>query len=409
MARGEDFKNSFEEHRKKLSESYGDAQMPLDLKGRILMIVVLVVVLATVWFMLELVIVTFILTFVFYHMLKYALRGLAKTPLKFLPAPIVQILIYVGVILLFIFLAVQNAPIIARQLGDIATSFSRFDFEAFAADIDPNLVWLVSQIDLNEYTWRIGQAIISSMASFGNAVVNFFIALFLSFLFVLEKKKITMIANSIKNSRVAFIYRYFLLFAGSFSYTFGKVMKVQVAISAVNCTILTVYMSVTGFPYIMVMSIIIFIVGLIPIAGTLITLVPMVIIGFNVGGIMKVLEVLVVMLIINAVEAYFLNPKLMSYRTALPISLVFVVLIVSQQYLGAWGMLIGIPTFIFIMNVLNIDYQNALAKKPVKPEGDGDRGGGSGGVGGGSGGGEEGGSGARKKRRNPFKRKDKEQ
>ena len=363
MAKIDDISNNFEEHRKKVDERLGIMQMPVDTKSRIITIVVLAIILITIWFMLDIVIVTFILTFVFHHLHKYAMRGLAKTPFRFMPSGITLLLIYLGVIALFVLFARQNTPLILGQIGDIAAAFGRFDIVKFAAEIDPNLQWLVTQIDINDYIWRAGQAIISGLASIGAIAFNFLIALVLSFLFVLERKKIAMIGDSINNSRIALIYRYFLLFAGSFCYTFGKVMKVQVVIAAINCAISTVYLSIAGFQYIMVLSIMIFILGLIPVAGVFISLVPLTIIAFNVGGIVKVVEVLIMIAIIHLIEAYFLNPKLMSRRTSLPVSLVFVVLIISEKYLGAWGMLIGVPLFIYVLNVLNIDYRRAMEEE----------------------------------------------
>jgi len=366
LARGDDINNYFEEQRKTLNESFGYVSFPKDAKGRVITFVVLAMIVITVWLMLNVVIITFILTFVFYHLQKYAMRGLSKTPFKFLPFWVVLILVYAGVIALFVFFAMQNAPIITKQITDIAVSFSKFDFEKFVADIDPNLVWMASQIDINEYIWRAGQAIVTGLASLGSAVLNFFLGLFLSFLFVLEQKKIVAISSKIKNSRISFLYRYFLLFAGSFSYTFGKIMKVQVVIAAVNCAISTAYLTITGFPHIMVLGIMIFLFGLIPIAGAFISTIPLVIIAFNFGGIFKVLEVIIMIVIIHAVEAYVLDPKLIGHRTALPVSIVFVALIIAQSYLGIWGMLLGIPFFIFLMNVLGIDYISALDKGASK-------------------------------------------
>jgi predicted PurR-regulated permease PerM len=334
--------------------------MPVDLKGRILTIVVLAIALITIWFMLDIAIVTFILTFVFYHLQKYALFGLAKTPFRILPPGIVLLLIYIGVIFLFVLFVQANAPMIMKQLGDIALAFVKFDMQKFLLDIDPNLLWLADKIDINTYIVQVGQAILNGLTSFGAVALNFLIALVLSFLFVLERKKIAAIGDTVKGSRVAVIYRYFLLFAGSFCYTFGKVMKVQIVIAAINCAISTVYLSIAGFPYIMVLAIMIFILGLIPVAGVFISLVPLTIIAFNVGGLEKVIEVLIMIAVIHAIEAYFLNPKLMSRRTSLPVSMVFVVLIISEKYLGAWGMLIGVPVFIYILNVLNIDYRRAM-------------------------------------------------
>ena len=358
----DDISNNFEEQRQKINDRLGEMRMPVDMKSRVVLIVVLAVILVTIWFMLNIVIITFILTFVFYHLQKYALRGLAKTPLRIIPAGIVLLIIYVVVIFLFVLFAAQNTPVIMRQLGDVAVSFGRFDFYMFITDIDPGLAWLGEQIDINEYIVRGAEAIVTGIANLSGVALNFLIALILSFLFVLERKKIGMIGDSIKDSRIAYIYRYIMLFAGSFCYTFGKVMKVQVVIAAINCAISTASLSIIGGfeRYLMVLSIMIFILGLIPVAGVFISLVPLTIIAFNVGGIMKVVVVLIMIAVIHCIEAYFLNPKLMSRRTSLPVSLVFVVLIISERYLGAWGMLIGVPLFIYILNVLNINYRRAM-------------------------------------------------
>ena len=363
MRKVDDISNNFEEQRKKIDETFGIMTMPVDTKGRIVTIVALVIILVTIWFMLEIAIVTFILTFLFYHLQKYAIRGLAKTIFRIIPAGIVLLLLYIGVIALLVLFAMQNTPLIVEQIGNIGASFARFNFEKFLVSIDPNLKWFADQIDFNEYIWRAGQAIMSGIASLGTLALNFLIALVLSFLFILEKKKIRTIGDSVKNSKIAFIYRYFLLFFGSFCYTFGKVMKVQVVIAAINCAISMIYLSIAGFPYLMVFGIMIFVLGLIPVAGVFISLIPLTIVAFNVGGIIKVVEVLILVAIIHACEAYFLNPKLMSRRTSIPVSLVFVVLIISERYLGPWGMLIGVPIFIYVLNVLNIDYRRAMEEE----------------------------------------------
>ena len=344
-------------------------KLPTDTRGRVITFVALAAVLISIWFLLDIVIVTFILTFVFYHLQKYALRGLRRQPIKIfrkLKDGIVLLIIYLGVIALLVLFIVQNTPMIIKQVTDIATAISTFDIAALTKDLDPSLQWLVEQINFNSILGSIGSAIMSGLASIGPAVLNFLIALLISFLLIVEKHKIFAIGKVIENSRISFLYRYFMLFGGSFCETFGKVMKVQVVIAAINCGISMLYLSLTGFPYIAVLGLMIFILGLIPVMGVFISMVPLLILAFNVGGIFKIIEVIIMVTIIHCIEAYFLNPKLMSRRTSLPVSIVFVVLIISERYLGAWGMLIGVPIFIYIMNVLSIDYRKAMEAESVR-------------------------------------------
>jgi len=49
-----------------------------------------------------------------------------------------------------------------------------------------------------------------------------------------------------------------------------------------------------------------------------------------------------------------LNPKLMSAKIELPIFFTFIILIVSEHFLGVWGLLVGIPLFMFLLDLLDV-------------------------------------------------------
>lgn len=44
----------------------------------------------------------------------------------------------------------------------------------------------------------------------------------------------------------------------------------------------------------------------------------------------------------------------MSEKTKLPIFFTFVILIVSEHFMGIWGLLLGIPLFMFIIEILGV-------------------------------------------------------
>ena len=98
-----------------------------------------------------------------------------------------------------------------------------------------------------------------------------------------------------------------------------------------------------------------FTLGLIPTAGLLIALIPLVIIAFTIGGITKVIYVLVILAVLHILESYILKPKLMSMSVHLPIFFIFVILIFSEHYMGAWGLIIGIPLFVFLLDIMHIE------------------------------------------------------
>ena len=72
---------------------------------------------------------------------------------------------------------------------------------------------------------------------------------------------------------------------------------------------------------------------------------------------MMVLKVVIFILLLHAFEAYIMNPKLMSRKTRLPVCFVFLILLIGEHYMGVWGLLIGVPIFIFLMTAFKVDYQ----------------------------------------------------
>jgi len=61
--------------------------------------------------------------------------------------------------------------------------------------------------------------------------------------------------------------------------------------------------------------------------------------------------------ILHTLEAYFLNPKLMSMKTKLPVFFTFVILIMAEHFMGVWGLLFGIPLFLFFLDFIDVESQ----------------------------------------------------
>lgn len=136
--------------------------------------------------------------------------------------------------------------------------------------------------------------------------------------------------------------------------TFGKVIEAQLLISLINCIITIIALWFMGFPNLLGLALIIFMLGLIPVAGVFISLVPLGLIAFSIGGVKYIVYLLILVVVIHAIEAYFLNPKLMSSKTNLPVFYTFVVLIFSEHFIGPWGLIIGIPLFVFFLDLIGV-------------------------------------------------------
>jgi len=64
---------------------------------------------------------------------------------------------------------------------------------------------------------------------------------------------------------------------------------------------------------------------------------------------------------IHAVEAYYLNPKIVSAYMELPVFLTFLVLLISEHLFGFIGLLIGVPLFYILVDVLK-DFDQFISK-----------------------------------------------
>lgn len=98
----------------------------------------------------------------------------------------------------------------------------------------------------------------------------------------------------------------------------------------------------------------IFLFSLVPVAGTIASLLPLSIIAYTVGGFKEILYVLVLIGILHALESYVLNPKFMADKTELPVFVIFVTLLVSEHFMGFGDYYWGVPLLPFILDFLLI-------------------------------------------------------
>ncbi|MEL7656950.1 MAG: AI-2E family transporter, partial [Bacillota bacterium] len=283
-----------------------------DIKERIISWVVMTLMFITIWYMLDIVLLTFIITFVFYNFVELVQKKRGGMNFVHLPDSFILTVLYSIFILLLIFASIELTPKLAQQFTDLADIFKKFDIQAVRDAIDPRLADVLSHVDFNKYITEAGSMLASGVTAVGGFGVNLFLSLILSFLILLEKNKIRKFGERLSDSRISFMYAYWISFGGNFVITFGKVMKVQVTIALINSIVSMIILSFLDFPQIMGLGVMIFLLGLIPVAGMVISLVPLSIIAFNIGGINKVLAVLFMIILIHALEAYVLNPKLMS-------------------------------------------------------------------------------------------------
>ncbi len=317
--------------------------------------------LVTIWYMLDVVLLTFIVTFIFYNLtLRIQNRMLRMAHFR-VPTGVVLSIEYVLFLLFTVMFVSEALPIITTWVRSMANFFTTVNLSETYASLNPHVREFLKYLDLPSVirslgTWLSTQVAVFSTETF-HFFVNLFISLILAFAIILEQPKLKRFGERLNQSQATYIYQYLSKFGQNFCVTFGKVMKVQVSIAVINSFLSMIFLSLMGFPEIAALGFMIFLLGLVPVAGVIVSLIPLSIIALGAGGLKKLAAVILMILILHTVEAYVLNPKLMSNKTRLPVCLTFMILLVGQHYIGVWGLLIGVPIFIFLMNMLEVDYQ----------------------------------------------------
>ncbi len=339
---------------------------------KIIAFLAIVFILILIWFQLDIVLITFIMTFVFYHLARVVRKGCSKFCSWHMPDAMLIPILYVVVYGVIILVLVKAVPILAGQIGSIGKLLMDFEMSSLQGILPEPAYNAIMNFDFSGIESKLTGAATSLITMVGTIGINVFISLILSLFILLEREKIKRFGKKASESTVGFIYEYLLNFGKSFVRTFGTVMKVQVLIAFINCLLSMLMLGIMGFPQVLGLGVMIFCLGLIPVAGVIISLIPLCIIGFTTGGILLVIAVLIMIAILHAIEAYILNPKLMSSRVELPVCFVFIILIVGEHYLGVWGLLIGVPVFVFLMDIAGVKYsgthksQRQLDKEAAK-------------------------------------------
>jgi predicted PurR-regulated permease PerM len=249
---------------------------------------------------------------------------------------------------------VKYLPMIIGEITALIKQITAFYTKEHDNILLNYLVSRLEEIQISNYLDRGFTFVISYFTDISTFSLQILIALLMSLFYLLEKPRLVEFTKKFKTSKIASIYAEIEFFSLKFVGTFGKVIEAQLIIAVVNCILTTIALWIFGFPQLGGLSIMIFLLGLIPVAGVIISLIPLVIIGYSIGGIMTVLYVFIAIMIIHAIEAYILNPNLMSSKTNLPVFYTFLVLIFSEHFFGVWGLIIGIPVFVFILDVLEV-------------------------------------------------------
>ncbi|KOS03307.1 MULTISPECIES: AI-2E family transporter [Paenibacillus] len=279
-------------------------------------------------------------------------NGVNKLVKRFVnvPSMIVLLLVYGLLILIMVWGVYRMVPLIVVQVKQVYLMIQQAYMYPDRNQWNETIIEFMDTLNVQ----RLFEPGLSAVMKVSQLGTQLLVSIILSLFFLMEKSYITRFTATFVDSKLGWFFKEVGHFGRMFLGTFGKVLEAQLLISLINCILTTIALWIMGFPNLLGLALIIFVLGLVPVAGVFISLAPLGLIAFSVGGIQYVIYLVILIVVIHAIEAYFLNPKLMSSKTNLPIFFTFVVLIFSEHLIGIWGLIVGIPLFVFFLDLIGI-------------------------------------------------------
>ncbi|QPA32389.1 AI-2E family transporter [Thermaerobacillus caldiproteolyticus] len=315
---------------------------------RIVIFSILIFILYLVRSILNIILLTFIFSFLMNGLVDFISKRIR------INRKIIVLLLYAAVISILVYGVVKYLPVVINEISQLIKQLTEFYSKPKDNIVFNYIIEQLKQYEITTYLNFGMTYLIKYFSDISSVGLQILLALILSLFFLLEKERIISFTNRFKYSKISPFYDELEYFGKKFARTFGKVIEAQFIIATINMAITVACLWMMEFPQLFGLGILIFFLGLIPVAGVIISLFPLCFIAYSIGGVMKVVYILIMIAVVHALEAYVLNPKLMSSKTNLPVFYTFIVLIFSEHFFGVWGLILGIPVFVFILDVLGV-------------------------------------------------------
>lgn len=183
-------------------------------------------------------------------------------------------------------------------------------------------------------------------------ISNFLLGTLFSFLILLDLHNLSDKVHSLRNTRLKPVYDEVAPHLTHFGRVVGYAFRAQILVAMTNTILTAAGLWALDIHPILLLCVIVFFAGLIPVLGTFISSTPILLVAGNLGGLKLMLGVLVLILIIHAFENYLIFPRIHSMVFKIAPIYALIILYLAYQLGGLWGMLLGMPVTVFIFRYL---------------------------------------------------------
>ncbi|MGF1642341.1 MAG: AI-2E family transporter [Thiotrichales bacterium] len=178
---------------------------------------------------------------------------------------------------------------------------------------------------------------------------TFLLALLFSFLIVLDLPHLAASVRDLENTRLRFIFLEVADNIFQFGKVLGSTIQAQFYIACVNTLLTAVMLNLLGMgEHVAFLSVIVFLLSFVPVAGVFISSIPICLIALNQGGFNLVLLSIGMITLIHMVEGYILNPLIYGARLRVNPVIVLIILTIGGKLFGIWGLILGLPVCIYL-------------------------------------------------------------
>ncbi len=215
---------------------------------------------------------------------------------------------------------------------------------------------------------RLGRGTLALAGKVALSVYLFFLILMLTAFIVMDRKGIAAFFSSLPPPRYQGAYRALVRTVDD---GLAGVIRGQLMICLVNGALTWLGMVVLGIPYALLLASVAAVLSLIPIFGTIVSSIPIVLVGLTQGVEVAILALAWIVLI-HLVEANVLNPLIMGTHAEMHPVIIIFALLAGEHSFGVWGALLAVPTASILQSCFRfyLHEVEGLPKPPRKPHGE---------------------------------------
>lgn len=205
--------------------------------------------------------------------------------------------------------------------------------------------YLPDSEDLAKSAERYASDVAKSAAAVGRAFIAAIVGLILAVVYFLDEDRIRAYRDSL-SSRTLFgtLVRWAEHLAESVSLT----VQLQLVVAACNTVLTLPVLLIIGMGHVPGLMLLIFVSGLIPVVGNMISGWVLIVLAFQVKGWLGVVIFVVLTFILHKVESYYLNPRLTARHVDLPGFVLILSLIAWEHLLGFTGLFVSFPVLYLV-------------------------------------------------------------